>query len=355
MAWNIYKILNTNRILGVIFVVSLLLSQCKKDIDINSLVDTKINEGICIYPVRSMLVNSPPDTTFTNVDRLGDTPYIAYKDIISYDTVFHILELKFSLTQLAEKIDKEYLSFAVTLNGEILYKGNFVYKTVEPSKDPVIFLDNTSDTLANNKIRIYSKFPLINSDFYTDARYQPALNKRLKKDGKAYGSLYYDEDSSDSKGSDIEFYFIDSIGDISNYNKTDILNLTDLSLLKLKEEPFIAYSNIVFYDSANSIFYLREPVDFTNYNLQELIQKFYAITIGGTPVLVGGFYLSLESRPCPYLHIFPDLYYQNPINKYLLRLYPGTSWINTPNSVTRNEAIIQILKQDGKIRNNFVI
>jgi hypothetical protein len=299
--------------------------------------------------------------SISNKEILGNEPYIDYNDILYYDTVFHIIQLKYSVTWLIKKIDITDLRFAVTLNGKILYRGNFIYKSAKlPSDEPVIILEENLDTIGTNKIRIYKQFPIHNSDGYDDLRYQPELNKFLKANNKAYGSLFDTKKPTGIEpGSGIEFYFIDgitSIEGITDFSKAYLLeNNINLGNLKLEDAPFITDSQIAFYDSSQNIFCLREIVSFSNFSPEQIINKFYAITVDRTPAVIGGFYLTIYSTPSPYIHIFPDLPFQNPINKYILRLYPGNYIGNRACTIINSPNLIQRLIRDGKLKNNFII
>ena len=294
---------------------------------------------------------------FRVVENLGDTPYVGYSDIISYDTVFHIIKLRFAASAIKQKIIDNNYQFAVTLNGNILFKGSFGVAGADiPTDQPVILLDNEHDTLQYNEIRIYNRYPILNF-INTDNRYQPDAFKRLKADGKATGKLYDpDPGTGPASGNEgVEFYYVKGIEGAKDYDLNAILSETDLSKLILDDSSFITYNNIAFYDSSQYLYCIREPLTISG-SAQEWLAKTFVIAVNKAPVLVGGFSSINLSTARNYMNIIPDEPFNNPIYSHILRIYPPGNNVTANYSVNLNQKdIIARLVKDKKLRSNFVL
>jgi hypothetical protein len=152
-------------------------------------------EGLCIYATK---VGITSDLTYQafNADTfpLIGEPIIAYDDIVTYDTINHIMELAYPRDSLKiENINGTSvlygIPFIITLDSANMYGGWFwTSMSSIPCHWVVIEPDDLFDSLFANEIRIKFGYPNQDHARGEDPRNNSQIFERLVKDGKATGN-----------------------------------------------------------------------------------------------------------------------------------------------------------------------
>lgn len=175
-------------------VVIMLLLFCKCDVSDHtnhnakkrrmSSIDTN-NTGLCIFTTPYRCCRGRMDYFNADTIEIVDTPFIKYKDIISYDTLNHTISLTYDIRKKWIKNFDQYLNqtpFIITLDTQRIYGGWFTRgPNAFHSRWIIIKFMDSFDSLKANQIRIKyeDEFEGI------DPRNNSTIFKRLIQDNKA--------------------------------------------------------------------------------------------------------------------------------------------------------------------------
>ena len=180
--------LNANIFLGFILLLSFIcFFACNKKNENITNINPVLENGLCVYPTN--IIDHPEfqyqEIDVNKVSITGDA-IILYKDIISYDTISHIITLSFPVDSLKIKKDVNGTPVLITLDGEKIY-GLWFWTAVSSAicNWVVVVPDSPFDSLMQNQFKIDLGYPTSKYFKGNDPRNNSKIISRLVADGKA--------------------------------------------------------------------------------------------------------------------------------------------------------------------------
>ncbi|MFC2138161.1 hypothetical protein ACFLTE_08310 [Bacteroidota bacterium] len=322
---------------------SLILVQfsCTDDTYLNS---TGIEEFAIYKTLNPIAFNPAMNYSNINLDtfELNDNPILTINDIESYDSVNHIINLKKSKDEFdIETSDVYGQMFIVIADDNRIYCG-FFWTIISSVICDWIYIEETflSSKLNDNQIQIQVGYP--DSSFFnnTDPRNDSIIINVFSRNGKLTGNSF-------ASGEGFNFYLVKEFpNDTSGfYFKTPINGL------ELEQEPFIAYEEILIYDTSNHILTMSINYDIIKSRIEDSYKQF--VTILNDERQYSGLIIPLtSSRIFNTITIIEPYYEFDSLKSNQIKIslgYPTEDFFDGED-LRLNEDIINRLKLDDKLK-----
>jgi hypothetical protein len=341
----IKKVMKTIKFEPTILLVLSLITLIQVSCIDESNVDSIDKDDFEIYITKDLIhYDYRVDYSSFNLDTipLAETPFLTMEGIKSYDTVNHIINLKESKYILIYPSPSVYgQMFVLTIDKTPVYCG-FFWSNFSSVLCNWIFIEepNEYNGLSENQIQINAGYPNFSHFHGIDPREDPLIISAFAKYGKLTG---------DSKvyGNGLNFNLVIT----SKYDTSNLHLETPINALDLEPEPFIAYNEILTYDTAKHILELTIDHDeiekrINGYGKQFVvslddIRKYSGLLIPITSSIVYSTITIIQP------HYDLDSLQSNQIKISLG--YPNESYF-VGQDLRLSDDIVERLKQDNKIK-----
>jgi hypothetical protein len=178
-----YNMESPVRISPILIFILLAAFACTKN-KTNPFTPSGIGEGLCVYPAVLKTDGAPVwDSYDLTLAEISGRPIVSYRDILSYDTVSHVLHLSVPRDSL-HLFNRFGTPFLVTLDSAKMYGGWFFADFASSVRNSVVIIADDFTVAESNAIRISLGYP--DERFFTgaDPRGNPSIIRRLIHDSK---------------------------------------------------------------------------------------------------------------------------------------------------------------------------
>ena len=288
--------------------------------------------------------NGSIDYSKINLDTidLNDIPFLTMADIESYDTVNHIINLKKNKDDLDFPSPEVYgQMFVVVVDKEPVYCG-FFWSIISSVPCNWIFIEDPNELngLTDHQIQISAGYPNFSHFHGVDPRNNSCIIDVFRQNGKLTSNTRI-------TGNGLNFHVVIK----SNHDTSGLQLDTPINALDLESEPFIAYNEIITYDTSQHILELAINHDLIENRIDDYGKQF-VVSLDNDRQYTGLLIPITSSMIYTTITIIQPYFDLDSLQSNQIKIslgYPNENYFDN-NDLRLTQDIINRLKLDNKIK-----